>query len=200
MRHGAAPTGQNDRMSRQQRGGGAGEVARGAGYAAFLGAPAHRRRGRHRDRPPPDRRSQRQRSGERDEAEHDDPDHHDDDHAGHRPRTSKTSHTTTPKTPRDRARSAESDRAQRWRGERPGRRDGVGAPAAGLHVAGCRERLERAPPAREQRVLPHRPRTRGRPAHRARGRTIVPLHIPFPTPAPPFSAGDDCVVVVGSKT
>jgi LytR cell envelope-related transcriptional attenuator len=28
----------------------------------------------------------------------------------------------------------------------------------------------------------------------------VPLHIPFPTPAPPFSAGRDCVVVVGSKT
>ena len=38
MRRGTAPTGQNDRMSRQQRGGGTGEVARGAGYAALLGA------------------------------------------------------------------------------------------------------------------------------------------------------------------
>jgi hypothetical protein len=38
VRRGAAPTGQNDRMSRQQRGGGTGEVARGAGYAALLGA------------------------------------------------------------------------------------------------------------------------------------------------------------------
>ena len=38
MRRGAVPTGQNDRMSRQQRGGGTGEVARGAGYAALLGA------------------------------------------------------------------------------------------------------------------------------------------------------------------
>lgn len=38
MRHGEAPTGQNDRMSRQPRGGGTGEVARGAGYAALLGA------------------------------------------------------------------------------------------------------------------------------------------------------------------
>ena len=28
----------------------------------------------------------------------------------------------------------------------------------------------------------------------------VPLHIPFPTPAPPFSSGRDCVVVVGSTT
>ena len=34
----AAPSGQNDRMSRQQSGGGRAEVARGAGYAAFLGA------------------------------------------------------------------------------------------------------------------------------------------------------------------
>ena len=34
----AAPSGQNDPMSRQQRGGGSGDVARGAGYAAFLGA------------------------------------------------------------------------------------------------------------------------------------------------------------------
>jgi hypothetical protein len=34
----SAPSGQNDRMSRQQSGGGRGEVARGAGYAAFLGA------------------------------------------------------------------------------------------------------------------------------------------------------------------
>ena len=34
----AAPSGQNDRMSRQQRGGGRGDVARGAGYAALLGA------------------------------------------------------------------------------------------------------------------------------------------------------------------
>ena len=32
------PSGQNDRMSRQQRGSGRGDVARGAGYAAFLGA------------------------------------------------------------------------------------------------------------------------------------------------------------------
>ena len=38
MKHGEAPTGQNDRMSRQPRGGGTGEVARGAGYAALLGA------------------------------------------------------------------------------------------------------------------------------------------------------------------
>jgi hypothetical protein len=38
VRRGAAPTGQNDRMSRQPRGGGTGEVARGAGYAALLGA------------------------------------------------------------------------------------------------------------------------------------------------------------------
>jgi LytR cell envelope-related transcriptional attenuator len=37
VRHGATPTGQNDGMSRQQRGG-TGEVARGAGYAALLGA------------------------------------------------------------------------------------------------------------------------------------------------------------------
>ncbi len=37
MRREAAPSGQNDPMSRQQSGGG-GEVARGAGYAAFLGA------------------------------------------------------------------------------------------------------------------------------------------------------------------
>lgn len=37
MRRDAAPNGQNDPMSRQQSGGG-GEVARGAGYAAFLGA------------------------------------------------------------------------------------------------------------------------------------------------------------------
>ena len=34
----SAPSGQNDRMSRQQSGGGRGEVARGAGYAALLGA------------------------------------------------------------------------------------------------------------------------------------------------------------------
>jgi hypothetical protein len=34
----SAPSGQNDRMSRQQSGGGRAEVARGAGYAAFLGA------------------------------------------------------------------------------------------------------------------------------------------------------------------
>ncbi len=38
MRRGEAPTGQNDRMSRQPRDGGTGEVARGAGYAALLGA------------------------------------------------------------------------------------------------------------------------------------------------------------------
>ena len=37
MRRDAAPSGQNDPMSRQQNGG-SGEVARGAGYAAFLGA------------------------------------------------------------------------------------------------------------------------------------------------------------------
>ena len=38
MKRRAAPSGQNDRMSRQQRGNGRGDVARGAGYAAFLGA------------------------------------------------------------------------------------------------------------------------------------------------------------------
>ena len=37
MKRGEAPSGQNERMSRQQRGGG-GEVARGAGYSALLGA------------------------------------------------------------------------------------------------------------------------------------------------------------------
>lgn len=37
MRRDPAPSGQNDPMSRQQSGGG-GDVARGAGYAAFLGA------------------------------------------------------------------------------------------------------------------------------------------------------------------
>lgn len=39
MRHSEVPSGQNDPMSRQQDGGnGGGEVARGAGYAALLGA------------------------------------------------------------------------------------------------------------------------------------------------------------------
>ena len=57
----AAPSGQNDPMSRQQGGNGSGDVAAGRGVRGVPRRGADRRRGGHRDRAAPDRRPQRQR-------------------------------------------------------------------------------------------------------------------------------------------
>ena len=92
----AAPSGQNDPMSRQQ--GGRWRRRRGPrrGVRGVPRSGADRRRGRHRHRAAPDRRPQRQRARERGAAEAHD--HHD---APRRPRPRRTTHPTPtpPPTP-----------------------------------------------------------------------------------------------------
>ena len=168
-------------MSRQQRGGGTGEVARGAGYAALLGALligvavvigiVLLQIGDRNDNGPA---------------------------TATKPSTTTTTTTTTKpnsttKTTPNTAHRApviapgrgEGDRPQRRRGGGPGRRHDERAQDAGLHERGACERLDRAHPGRQQRVLPGRSRPRGRAARddRRRQRALLP-GVPEACPRP----------------
>ena len=195
MKRGEAPSGQNERMSRQQRGGG-GEVAHRRGILRVAGSGAHRHCSGGRDRLAPDRRSQRQRSRvghveKSDHVEHDAP-----------PRPARPSIRASTR-PRPWARFGfrrdQLDRPQRRRREWQGRRHVEGAQAQGIHESGRRHRLDRPPPDRQQRLLPRRPRRKGTTLATAVGPNAK-LHLQFPSPAPEASAGHDCFVVVGASS
>jgi LytR cell envelope-related transcriptional attenuator len=193
----AASSGQNDRMSRQERGGGRGEVARGAGYAAFLGAAligvaviigiVLLQIGDRDDTGP----------------------------TASGPTAKTTTTTTKPSTTGSTPGTTDSTAPPRSPSQvhlivlNGGAASGEAAhTASGLKLAGytsqedantwtdheqagntvyCRAGLQREGTALATGVTGLNP-----------GGPSVKFSIPYPTPAPPFTDGTDCVVVVGS--
>jgi len=192
---GSEPTGQNDAMARQQRGGG-GDVARGAGYAALLGALligvavvigiVLLQIGDNNDNGPAT--------------------------AGGHPTTTKPAHTTTTRPTGGTTSSTMPAKAPSavslivLNGGAPSGKAGDMSDAlklkgytnqpqpandwTGHHESGdavyCRQGLGREGAALAVAVG-------------SISGASVPLHVPYPAPPPPFSTNMDCVVVVGAS-
>jgi len=176
-------------MSRQQRGGGRGDVARGAGYAAFLGAAligvaviigiVLLQIGDRNDNGP----------------------------AGAAPRPKSTTTTTRGTTPRSTTKTSTTTPARSpsqvhiivLNGGAP---SGAAAhTAAGLKLKGYTSQDDANTWSGHKQTGDSVYCRAGLQREGAALATSVPgakLSLPYPTPAPPFTAGTDCVVVVGS--